>query len=257
MFMVPNRSVLPLKGRRILVTRPFRQAAGLVELIEQQGGDAIVFPVIEIAANYVKEWSEWHPLQTNWLVFVSRNAVEHFLQGSPQTLPAHIKLAATGEGTAQTMRENRLTVDLQPELSNGSEGLLQLPEWQQMDQQHVVIVRGDGGRELMAETLRARGAKISYLEVYRRQLPTVSADLQQQACSADWLTATSANGVTNLLSLLSTNCPEILQKPLVVVSERIKAFAIEKGFKQVHVSLDASDGAIIQRLIEMGSDHGA
>ena len=148
-------------------------------------------------------------------------------------------------------------MDLQPELSNGSEGLLQLPEWQQMTQQQVVIVRGEGGRELMADTLRARGAKISYLEVYRRQLPTVSSELQQQACSADWLTATSANGVTNLLNLLSASCPQVLQKPLLVVSERIKAFAVQQGFKRVHVSLDASDGAIIQRLIEMGSDHGA
>lgn len=257
MFMVTDRSALPLKGRKILVTRPIRQAAGLVELIEQQGGDAIVFPVIEIGAIDIKQWQNWSPQQTDWLVFVSRNAVEAFVQGNPQPLPEHIKLAAAGEGTALAMREQGLTVHLQPELSNGSEGLLQLPEWQQMDQQHVVIVRGEGGRELMAETLRARGAKINYLEVYRRQLPTVSAELQQQACSADWLTATSANGVTNLLSLLSTNCPKILQKPLLVVSERIKAFAIEKGFKQVHVSLDASDGAIIQRLIEMGSDHGA
>lgn len=255
--MMPEHSALALEGRKILVTRPIRQAVVLVELIEQQGGEAIVFPVIEIMAIDVKQWGEWNPQQTNWLVFVSRNAVEHFLQGSSQTLPAHIKLAAAGDGTAQTMRENGLTVDLQPELSNGSEGLLQLPEWQQMDQQHVVIVRGEGGRELMADTLRARGAKISYLEVYRRQLPTVASKLQQQACSADWLTATSANGVTNLLSLLSTSCPQILQKPLLVVSERIKDFALEQGFKQVHVSLDASDGAIIQRLIEMGSDHGA
>jgi uroporphyrinogen-III synthase len=238
--MMPEHSALALEGRKILVTRPIRQSNGLGDLIEQQGGEAIVFPVIEITAIDVKQWGEWNPQQTNWLVFVSRNAVEQFL-----------------EGTAQALRENGLTVDLQPELSNGSEGLLQLPEWQQMTQQQVVIVRGEGGRELMADTLRARGAKISYLEVYRRQLPTVSSELQQQACSADWLTATSANGVTNLLNLLSASCPQVLQKPLLVVSERIKAFAVQQGFKRVYVSLDASDGAIIQRLIEMGSDHGA
>lgn len=255
--MMPEHSALALQGRKVLVTRPIRQASGLVELIEQQGGEAIVFPVIEITAIDVKQWGEWNPQQTNWLVFVSRNAVEHFLQDLPLPLPAHVKLVAAGEGTAQALRQNGLTVDLQPELSNGSAGLLQLPEWQQMAHQQVVIVRGEGGRELMADTLRARGANISYLEVYRRQLPTVSSELQQQACSADWLTATSANGVTNLLSLLSASCPQILQKPLLVVSERIKAFALEQGFKQVHVSLDASDGAIIKRLIEMGSDHGA
>ena len=256
MFMVTDTVALPLKGHKVLVTRPIHQAKGLVEMIEQQGGEAIKFPVIEIKAIDVRQWNEWNPLHTNWLVFVSRNAVEAFMSGYQQQLPSTIKLAAAGEGTAQAMREQGLKVDLLPELSNGSEGLLQLPEWQQMDQQQVTIVRGEGGRELMAETLRARGASIDNLEVYRRQLPKVSVDLQQKACSADWLTATSANGVTNLLSLLSVSCPQILQKPLLVVSERIKAFAIEQGFKQVHVSLDASDGAIIQRLIEMGSDHG-
>lgn len=247
----------PLNGLKILVTRPIRQAAGLVDLIEQQGGEALLFPVIEISPTSFEQLAAWNPQQTHWLVFVSRNAVEYFLQAYAQPLPVHIKLVAAGEGTAQAMREHGLKVALQPELSNGSEGLLQLPEWQQMDQQQVVIVRGEGGRELMADTLRARGATIKYLEVYRRQLPSVSAELKQQACSADWLTATSANGVTNLLSLLSVDCPHILQKPLLVVSERIKAFAVEQGFKQVHVSLDASDGAIIQRLIEMGSEHGA
>ncbi len=84
----------------------------------------------------------------------------------------------------------------------------------------------------MADTLRARGANISYLEVYRRQLPTVSSELQQQACSADWLTATSANGVTNLFKFIISQLPaDFCKKPLLVVSERIKAFALEQGFK--------------------------
>lgn len=252
-----ERSAQILRGRRILVTRPMHQAAGLAELIEQQGGQPIQFPAIKITPINVEKWLDWQPQQTDWMIFVSRNAVEAFMEGYQKQLPTHIKLVAAGEGTAQAMRAQGLTVDLQPELSNGSEGLLPLPEWQQMDQQQVLIVRGNGGRELMGDTLRARGAKVSYFEVYQRQLPTVSDALQLQACSADWLTATSANSVTNLLSLLSDSCPQIRQKPLLVVSKRLKAFAVEQGFKQVYVSLDASDGAILQRLIEMEPDHGA
>ena len=142
MFMVTDTVALPLKGHKVLVTRPIHQAKGLVEMIEQQGGEAIKFPVIEIKAIDVRQWNEWNPLHTNWLVFVSRNAVEAFMSGYQQQLPSTIKLAAAGEGTAQAMREQGLKVDLLPELSNGSEGLLQLPEWQQMDQQQVTIVRG-------------------------------------------------------------------------------------------------------------------
>jgi len=246
-----------LTGQKILVTRPAAQANGIATLIEQQGGEAILFPVIEIVAVDVIDWQVWHPEQTDWLVFVSRNAVECFMTGFQGHLPDNIKLAAAGEGTAQALNHHGLAVELVPEISNGSEGLLQLPQWQQMQDQHVVIVRGDGGRELMADTLRARGASIDYLEVYRRHLPSVSASLVQQACLADSLIATSVGSVHNLLCLLSAECPHIVQKPLCVVSERIKDFAVEQGFKQVYVSLDASDEAIIQRLIEMGSDHGA
>jgi uroporphyrinogen-III synthase len=255
--MVAHDPQQKLTGQKILVTRPAAQADGMATLIEQQGGEAILFPVIEIVAIEVIDWQVWHPEQTDWLVFVSRNAVDCFMAGFQGHLPENIKLVAAGEGTAQALNHQGLTVELVPEISNGSEGLLQLPQWQQMHGQHVVIVRGDGGRELMADTLRARGASISYLEVYRRQLPSVSVSLVQQACLADSLIATSAGSVHNLLRLLSTECPQILQKPLCVVSERIKNFAVEQGFKQVYVSLDASDEAIIQRLIEMGSDHGA
>lgn len=246
-----------LTGQKILVTRPAAQANAMATLIEQQGGEAILFPVIEIVAVDVIDWQVWHPEQTDWLVFVSRNAVECFMAGFQGHLPDSIKLVAAGEGTAQVLNHHGLAVDLVPEISNGSEGLLRLPEWQQLQDQHVVIVRGNGGREVMADTLRSRGANISYIEVYRRQLPSVSTSLVQQACLADHLIATSANSVHNLLRLLSAECPQIVQKPLCVVSERIKDFAVEQGFKQVYVSLDASDEAIIQRLIEMGSDHGA
>ena len=248
---------LQLAGRKILVTRPFKQANMLARLIEQQGGEVILLPVIDIVPVDVVEWQMWQPQQTDWLMFVSPNAVACFMAGYQGHLPKHIKLVAAGEGTAQAMREHGLQVDLQPELSNGSEGLLPLPQWHQMHQQQVVIVRGDGGRELMADTLRARGATVTYLEVYRRQLPVVSASVLQQACLADWLTVTSVNGVKNLLHLLSAKRLEILEKPLLVVSNRIRDFAIEQGFKRVYVSSDVSDIAMVQRLIEMGSDYGS
>ncbi len=246
-----------LTGRKILVTRPAGQANMLASLIEQQGGEVILLPVIDIVPVDVVEWQVWQPQLTDWLVFVSPNAVSCFMAGYQGQLPEHIKLVAAGEGTAQAMRQHGLQVDLQPELSNGSEGLLPLAQWQQMQQQQVIIVRGNGGRELMADTLRDRGAQVSFLEVYRRELPTLPASVLQQALLADWLTITSVNGVKNLLSLLSDYRQQILQKPLLVVSERIRDFAIEQGFEQVYVTADVSDTAMVQRLIEMGSDYAS
>ena len=246
-----------LTGRKILVTRPVGQADVLASLIEQQGGEAILLPVIDIVAVDSAQWQPWQPELTDWLMFVSPNAVRCFMAGYQRQLPEHIKLVAAGEGTAQAMRAHGLRVDLQPELSNGSEGLLPLAQWQHMQQQQVVIVRGNGGRELMANTLRDRGAQVNFLEVYRRELPTLPATVLQQALQADWLTITSVNGVKNLLSLLSDYRQQVVQKPLLVVSERIRDFASEQGFERVYVTADVSDTAMVQRLIEVGSDYAS
>ena len=115
----------------------------------------------------------------------------------------------------------------------------------------IVIVRGKGGRELLADTLIARGATISYIEVYERCIATPSREQCDAALLADTIVCTSVAGVTNLQQLLKNNIETVLIKPLIVLSERIKQHALSLGFKQVDVSADASDQKIMQRLMEM------
>ena len=92
--------------------------------------------------------------------------------------------------------------------------------------------------------------------MYRRQLPKVSNEQKTAALQADILLATSVQSVTNLLAIFAENTRQILSKPLVVVSERIRQYAQAQGFSKVVVTDTASDEAIMQRLTEIGAEHG-
>lgn len=253
MFMADNKA---LTGLRVLVTRPAAQADKLVSLLKQQNAAPVLLPLIEIKAIDAGSWPiiDWRKI--DWLIFVSRNAVQHFCAGWGKKLPARLQCVAVGNGTAQAMREQGLTVSLQPEISNGSEGLLTLPEMQQLKDQKIVIVRGQGGRELLADTLQARGASIRYIEVYSRQLPKVSNAQKMAALETDILLATSVQSVANLLRIFAESKQQICAKPLVVLSERIKQYALAQGFSDIVVTDNASDEAIMQRLTEIGAEHG-
>jgi uroporphyrinogen-III synthase len=245
-----------LAGQRILVTRPEAQAGALAELIRDSGGDPILFPVIRIETGFNQGALQALDLNRyDWLIFVSRNAVEGF-QAAGHALPSALRLAAVGDGTASAMRDAGLAVDCQPEISNGSEGLLQMPAMQNLNDQQVLIVRGEGGRELLADTLSARGATITYIEVYRRVMAMHAHAHCITAMHADKVVCTSVAGVDNLCRILSEFKADLLCKPLVVVSERIKQHARGLGFRWVEVSRSASDDAVLQTLIDMDKQHG-
>lgn len=246
-------SKLPLAGQQILVTRPQHQCQALAELVEAAGGKPLILPVIDIEAVAKKHWQTINIDHFDWVIFVSRNAVESFIAGWGHELPKLCQFAAVGEGTAQAMREHDIPVDCQPEISNGSEGLLQMPLMQasQVRGKQVLIVRGNGGREHMADTLTARGANITYIEVYQRVLAQPTAAKLKQAMMADKVICTSVAGVDNLCSIFMNTWPDLLDKPLTVVSDRIKQHASSRGFKTIYVSADASDNAVVDTLINM------
>ncbi len=105
-------------------------------------------------------------------VFISPNAVTfagRLLEG--HSLPDGARLAAVGSGTAQALQQAGFKVDLLPDARFDSEGLLALPELSRLAGRRVVIVRGEGGRPLLGDELRARGADVVYAEVYRRSRP--------------------------------------------------------------------------------------
>lgn len=245
-----------LAGRKVLVTRPEHQAQRLAEMIADSGGQAVMFPALAITYIPATHWPPIDWSQIDWLIFVSPNAVAAFVAGYQQPLPANIKAVAVGGGTATAMQQHGLRVDLQPPESKGSESLLTVQQFVSLQGQQIVIVRAPGGRELLAETLRSRGASVSYLNAYQRVRPEPSASACQQAAQVDYLTATSVAALDNLCVLLKAYLSHIKALPLLVLSERIEQHALVSGFKQVTVTRDASDNAIMQRLTELEQNHG-
>ncbi len=244
---------LPLSGRNVLVTRPQQQAETLADMITQQGGEAISFPVIQI--NKLDGGSEMNDrlLDTDIIIFVSRNAVQYFFNDAEREIPESTTVVAVGKGTAEVLNQYSVTDVSHPSQAVGSEGVLMMPELENVLDNKIVIVRGRGGRELLANTLTARGAKLSYIEVYERVLASPTDEQCKQALTADIIVCTSVAGVTNLTVLLKQDIGEVLLTPLIVLSERIKQHAFTLGFKKVIVSSDANDHAIMQRLVEMES----
>ena len=216
-----------LAGYGVLVTRPVAQSGELADAIEGAGGQAIRFPVMDIdgaAAAEVAKASAELP-QPDIIVFVSRNAVIYSLAAINT---ADALIAVIGPATKAAVEENGTQVDIFPEQGSDSEQLLAHPDLQDVDGKTITIVRGEHGREKLAETLRSRGATISYLPVYQRQLHGASAgelaalDKSWHDGEVDCVTVMSVETLHNLLQLLPPACRELLVKtPLVAPSARV------------------------------------
>jgi len=221
----------PLQGVGVLVTRPRAQAAELVAEVERAGGTAICFPVIEIAARDPKaiardEAALGHPDIT---IFVSRNAVEFGLEYSGGG-----RIGVIGPATAEAVRAAGRQVDIQPAGGFDSEHLLGEPELAAVAGKRVRIIRGQAGRELLADELRARGATVDYLAVYERRLPAVD-PATLAALAARWevgdidvVTAMSVESLENLVTLLPAACIDRLgSTPLVTPAARVIQKALD------------------------------
>lgn len=247
----------PLQGRRILVTRPAAQADALAALITEQGGQPLLFPLIEIS-----EADDPTPLQRaiaqldayRLAVFISPNAalfsVPHILAARPW--PQQMLAAAIGPGTAKELAALGIAPVIVPESRFDSAGLLERAELQteRISGQRVLILRGNGGREELADTLRQRGALVDAITVYHRSPPADGREIWAQRCTPapDALTISSSEALRNLVAMLDTETLDALRKlPVFVPHPRIAEVATELGWQAVILSR-ATDAGIIEAL---------
>lgn len=244
-----------LQGIGVVVTRPANQSQHLQRLIEAAGGRAILFPVLEIvgprdtqAANDVIE----HLDEYDIAIFISANAVSRALNliRSRREFPAQIQVAAIGRSSARELQRLGIRPHIFPHTRFNSEALLSMDEMQQVKGKRIIIFRGEGGRELLADTLRQRGAEVEYAEVYRRTRPTTAADslLKKWARGeVDVVTVTSNEGLHNLYEMVGgLGRTWLCKTPLVVVSERARQLARELGFQgEVLLADTATDEAMV------------
>lgn len=243
----------PLAGRGILVTRPAEQARGLAGLIRAAGGEPIVFPAIEIA-----DMLDLQPLfavidrldEFDIAVFISPSAVNKALNliRARREWPARLAAAAVGRGSAKELARCGIGRVIAPERKFDSEALLALPGMSDVAGKRVVIFRGDGGRELLGDTLAARGASVEYAECYRRVKPGADAAALLRAWGRNEVaavTVTSSEGLRNLYEVIGKLGQAWLKKtPVFVTHPRIADTARELGVAAVIVTEQGDEGIV-------------
>ena len=248
-----------LCGVGVLVTRPAEQAGGLCRLIEEAGGTAIPCPLLEIVptAHVPEARKKFTVLEgTDWLVFVSANAVRYaqtFWDDGIMRISARPRIAAIGRATARALDEAGLCADAVAPPPFDSEAVLTLDEFREVAGQRILLVRGEGGREVLADTLRARGAQVESAEVYRR----VAAEVDAQAVLARWrrtpllaAAVTSREILERFVTVFSPLMGAALQEtPLAVIGDRVRQAAHQAGFGRVVAAAEAADAALLQALV--------
>jgi uroporphyrinogen-III synthase len=156
-----------LAGCGVLITRAKHQAHELKSEIEAAGGDTFLFPAINIVGRDIdeigRELAEMP--EPDIVIFVSGNAVAYGLAAVKRK---NAKIAVVGPATRAAIESMGVNVDIFPQDGFDSEHLLQHEAFQAVQDKSIVIVRGQSGRELLADTLRERGANVQYLGVYNR-----------------------------------------------------------------------------------------
>lgn len=252
----------PLSGLTVAVTRPRDQAVALAQAIERLGGNPFLFPLLEIEAAELTpalRGALSHLAQADLAIFISPNAVRYgieALRASGITFPAKLSVAAVGQGSARALQEQGIIDVIVPAERFDSEGLLALPELRQIAGRRVAIVRGNGGRELLGETLAARGAEVEYVECYRRSKPQQGVQALLAAEPAV-ISVTSSEALGYLWDMLDLNGRATLRDtPLFVPHPRIAELAARQGWRQVEVTA-AGDAGLLAALVAWGEKEKA
>jgi uroporphyrinogen-III synthase len=253
--------MIDLKGAKILVTRPKGQSENLCQLINKSGGNAVEFPTINIVLCDDLTVEKVNKLLTDasHVIFISRNAVQciNKLIVDVSILVRDKSVFAIGNGTAMEMLNIGLNHFDYPSSNFGSEALLKLEGLKEhgICNKNILIIRGDGGRELLKETLQERGANVQYASIYRSIMPDVTQNLIESIWKdliPDIIVITSNQGLDNLIEMTGNRYKEILLgRMLIVMSSRIANTAINKGFaRPPMVVADQSDDGIMAAIVQ-------
>lgn len=246
---------MPLQGLHVLNTRPAHQAQGLSDALRSAGAVVSELPLIAIAPRALDAGEQRLLLDLDrytGVFFVSANAVRFGLDavaGYWPQWPHHLPAYAVGERTAASLDDSALTVRL-PEQAD-SEGLLAMPELQSVAGQRFLIFRGVGGRELLPETLRARGAHVDILELYHRDLPPAAqGQWQRQGDMPQVVLLTSPDALRHWLQVAAADA---LTPVWLVVSPRMREQAEAAGANVITAS--AADSASIVAALQQHLPH--
>ncbi len=243
-------TVKNLTGIGIAITRPVDQAKKLAALITEEGGTPVLFPLIEITPLQV--YSQFETVISDiasydWAIFISSNAVQNGMPRlNKQGIPPHLQFAAIGPVTAKELQGFGVANVLVPHNRFDSEALLALPEMHDVKSKKIMIVRGIGGRDVLADSLILRGAQVTFAECYQRINPQTNCDLLAQLYAEKKLhgiVVTSSEAMRHLLTLAG-EADWLRHITLFVNHARIAELPLQMGLK-VQVANAPGDDAML------------
>ncbi len=186
------------------------------------------------------------------VIFTSQAAVRFaapVIQAHPQRWPT-LCYIAIGPSTAQALQDQGISKVLIPQTPPyETESLIALEHLQKIQGHAIAIVKGIGGRTLLAETLEARGAKVHPWVVYQRKLSILDPEALLDTWThtpPDLSVSTSASALEHLLTLLGPKAETLKTKPIIVVGARMLALAQKFGFQKPLLATGADDSTIIE-----------
>jgi hydroxymethylbilane synthase len=213
-------TVLPLAGRKVIVTRSPKQSGEMVRFLEKLGAEVIACPTIEI-----KPPTSWEQLDAaltklswfDWLVFTSANGVEFFLQRLDETghgraeLMAH-KVCAVGRKTAERLMRENISVDVMPERFTAEalveEFIKRFGVGQRLRGSKMLLPASKTTRDVIRPAMEKIGVYVEVVEAYQTVLPASSGrevmNLIRDA-AADYILFTSPSTIANLAAILETD----------------------------------------------------
>ncbi|MDF9904077.1 uroporphyrinogen-III synthase [Pseudomonas sp. AP3_22 TE3818] len=249
-----------MTGWRLLLTRPADEAAALGSFLAGQGIFSSSLPLLDIVPIAATDTMR-QVVQTLEkfcaIIVVSKPAARIGVELLERFRPAPpaVKWFSVGAATAQILQSHGLDVSF-PAEGDDSEALLELSRLREAIAQpdaRVLILRGEGGRELLAERLRELGASVEYLELYRRAMPIYPPQVLPQRIQAErlnGLVVSSGQGFEHLHQLAGDAWPQLARLPLFVPSPRVAELAHAAGAKTVVDCRGASAAALLTALRE-------
>ncbi len=240
-----------LAGLRILVTRPSGQAAGIIERLHALGAEVVHWPALIIEPlspvgedrRRLADWGDY-----DLALFVSANAVRHARPWLGGRAP---RLAAIGRRTAGALAEAGLSPALVAPPPYNSEALLALPELQSLAGRRLLLLRGEGGRRQLADTLRARGARLDEVACYRRRAGDPASLQPLLAPLPECAMATSGEALAALEQVLGARRAGM---DLVAGGTRVADRA--EGWRRVIVAEHPGDEAMTAAVLQSRQDIG-
>lgn len=240
---------------RVLLTRPIDECALQTRALCEDGVFAASLPLLAIEPLPVSE-DQRRVLadldQYAAVIVVSKPAARLTLERAPAIL-GQTQWFSVGAATAAILEERGLHVTY-PETGDDSEALLNLAQLRTAlagPRRRVLIIRGEGGREALAEHLRDQGVAVEYLQLYRRSIPsyppgTLAARIASERLNA--VVVSSGQGFQHLHQLAGEQWPAIRALPLFVPSPRVAALARDAGALNVVDCRGASTSALLAAL---------